>query len=103
MENDWEYYKDIMRQHFLTDKSLKEVMEFMKNTYNFRARYASVLRLRRLRAAKFFGIANRNTKIDSRYGGSASTGKVASGRMHIIVSKSENKMARIAACMSMVS
>jgi hypothetical protein len=53
MGDDWEYYKDILRQHFLTDKTLKETMEFMENTYNFRARYALVLRLWRLRTAKF--------------------------------------------------
>jgi hypothetical protein len=53
MGDDWEYYKDILRQHFLTDKTLKETMEFMENTYNFRARYALVLGLWRLRTAKF--------------------------------------------------
>jgi hypothetical protein len=41
MEHHWEYYKDIMQQHFLTeDKTLTEVMKFMNDTYNFRARYS---------------------------------------------------------------
>jgi len=40
MEHQWEYYKDVLQQQFLTeDKTLKEVIEFMSDTYNFRARY----------------------------------------------------------------
>ena len=54
MEDPWAYYKEILKHHFLTeDKTLKDVQKFMNDTYNFRARYTSVLRLRRLRTAKF--------------------------------------------------
>ncbi|KIX04176.1 uncharacterized protein Z518_07730 [Rhinocladiella mackenziei CBS 650.93] len=38
MENAWETHKDIMRRLFLTEKmSLRDVMDYMKNTYNFQA------------------------------------------------------------------
>ena len=40
MEHNWEYYKDVLQQQFVTDnKTLGEVIEFMNDTYNFRARY----------------------------------------------------------------
>lgn len=43
MEDRWEYYKNIMQQRFLTmDETLNEVMGFMSDTYNFRARYSPV-------------------------------------------------------------
>jgi hypothetical protein len=39
MEDYWDSYKEILKQHFLTeDKTLKEVREFMHKTYDFRAR-----------------------------------------------------------------
>jgi hypothetical protein len=41
MEHHWEYYKDMLQQQFLADdKTLNEVIKFMDDTYNFRARYS---------------------------------------------------------------
>ena len=44
MEDQWEYHKDVMEQSFRSGKTLEEVMNFMKQTYNFYARYQLVLR-----------------------------------------------------------
>jgi hypothetical protein len=40
MEHRWDCYKDILQRQFLADdRKLEEVIEFMSETYNFRARY----------------------------------------------------------------